>query len=128
MTELLELGNRLQSLPFGSAMIIELRVDSKGAYYVQVQFKSNQVNTATELVKTAIGKCNGKLICPILDVRLAIQDRILPDLNLACKLPTITTLIPNVTTLTTTRLTSLDATSKTALSIGCPEPPQSMLI
>jgi len=128
LTELLDFSGKLQPLPLNSAIVLELRSDPGGAYYVQAFSKTNPVSTPTELVPKAIGKCNGKLLCPIFDVRLAIADRLVPDLDQACQLPQTTTPPPVTTTMATSTnqsTTTAEATSKTALSVNCPELPAS---
>lgn len=56
MTKLLGVDSKLKPLPYGSAIIIELRKNPSNTYFVQVMFKANSIDTPTELVKTQIGK------------------------------------------------------------------------
>jgi hypothetical protein len=49
MIRLLNLSNTLTDLPFGSALIFELRQDSNGLFYIQIQLRNNTQNEPISL-------------------------------------------------------------------------------
>ena len=49
MIRLLNLSKNLTELPFGSALVLELRQDSNGLYYIQIQLKNNTLNEPISL-------------------------------------------------------------------------------
>ena len=60
--------------------------------------------------------CNGNMLCPIFDVRIAIKDRIVESLVDECQLEP-----PTTTTQSTTTMEAEILTSSAALSVNCPE-------
>jgi hypothetical protein len=58
LTKLLKPNDPLQVLPIGTAIIVELRQDKVGNYYIQLMYKSN---TATDPIKFSPVQADGIL-------------------------------------------------------------------
>lgn len=101
MIELLGFESRVKLLPFGSAIIMELHKDANESYYVQILFKTNEINDPISLEKVQITNCS--MLCPISALRNVTNDRVLTNHREACKLnEPITTTVSTTPANTTT--------------------------
>ncbi|RNA32693.1 lysosomal acid phosphatase isoform X1 [Brachionus plicatilis] len=83
LQRLLKTSNTITQPHFGAAMLFELRNDSNNNYYVQIKYKNNKNNEATQLNTLSIEGCD--TICPVETFKKLVQDKISTSFEILCQ-------------------------------------------
>ncbi len=84
LTQLLNITNSLTSYPFGAALIIELRQDANGLYYVQIMSKNNSINQPININRVRLNQCEE--LCPLGNFFDITSSKLVSDFKKECSL------------------------------------------
>ena len=82
METLLNIAPPLSQLNFGAALIMELRQDNNGLYYVQLRLRNDTINEPVSLKNLKMENCDE--LCPLGNFLSLVLDKVVPDLQEAC--------------------------------------------